>query len=454
MEAMELFFLLTALASMCYVHGSTLDDGKALMSAKEKWQANLPSWTGQNPCIGWEGVICNEDLRVSSLNLSNRGIEGPLPDEIGHLDALTSLDLSNSKSSSGPWNNITGDLAALENLKNLLFLDMGFNYLNTEFPESVLKLTDLIVLRLDNAGLTGPFPTKLSRLTKLQHLFLGNNSLEGLLPPGIGNLVDLVELSLWSNELNSSIPLELSGLKKLTYLNMHGCDLWGGLPPEFGNLMYMQTLYLYDNRLSGTIPDIWENMRNLRSLRLEYNYLTKFFPYWTQSLPSLELLDLEHNLLYGSVEKVILKHAKHVNMKCNYFSGAPPTLLNTTLEDKGNCFALSNQEDKKRCSQDFYTCVDFSKQVPFGSCAACPPNQYLQNRKTCVCEPGLQDHKHSTTIGKVVFVIVTLSILMLLVPFLAQKWWKSRRNYFSSLHSNQEFEMFLYHNRLSGEDLM
>jgi hypothetical protein len=94
------------------------------------------------------------------------------------------------------------------------------------------------------------------------------------------------------------------------------------------------------------------------------------------------------------------------------------------VEDKGNCFIHTNQEDKKRCSQDFYTCDDFAKHVKYGNnvwliwqkifskfaapvsqmwvknlvlkksdilsgdCAGCPPNQYIQDAVRCVCEPG------------------------------------------------------------------
>lgn len=429
----------------------TLDDGKALKAAKEKWQAYLPSWIGDDPCLDWEGVICNEDLRVFSLNLSNQGLAGPLPDELQHLDSLVSLDLSNSKHSSGPWNNISGDLLVIENLKQLLFLNMSFNYLSTRFPESVLKLTNLLVLRLDNAGLIGPFPRKLSSLTKLQHVYLGNNSLEGPLLPDIGNLVDLIELSLWGNELNCSIPRELSKLTNLTYLNMHGCDLWGGLPRELGDLINMQTLYLYDNRLSGSIPEEWNNFKKLRNLRLEYNYFTKYLPSWVRHLQSLELLDLEHNMLYGKLENILPEHSQRIDIKCNYFSGARPTLVGTLLEDKGNCFTYTNQEDKKRCSQEFYTCADFSKKVSYGSCAICPPNQYLQNAKTCVCQLGLQGTKHTTAMSKVVFSVVILCVALTFIYFLVHEW-KRRAKFLSNVHSNQEFEMFLYHKHIPEED--
>lgn len=237
-----LFLLLLLVPMLVFFSVASTSDGTALMLAKEKWHAHLPSWIGDDPCNNWEGVTCNENLRVSALNLSNHGIEGPLPEDIGQLEFLTLLDMSNSRHSSGPWNNISGDLEAIATLTNLSLLNMSFNVLSTNFPSSILKLTNLEYLKVDNAGLTGPFPKDLSKLTKLKLLFLGNNSLEGPLPHEIDQLVNLVELSLWSNDLNSSIPLELSKLTELTYLNMHNCDLWGALPAEFGNLGRMERL--------------------------------------------------------------------------------------------------------------------------------------------------------------------------------------------------------------------
>ncbi|MCO5594042.1 hypothetical protein L7F22_048062 [Adiantum nelumboides] len=153
---------------------SSTADGDALVTMMIKWGVAKPSsWTGDDPCaMSWEGVQCDINARVSRLNLTNKGLVGDIPSEISSLDRLVSLDLSNLKTSSGPWNLVTGDLSALSGLSNLQSLNFTFNVLNGGFPSVIVQFTGLTDLRLDNCGLTGSFPQDLSKLTKLQYLAL------------------------------------------------------------------------------------------------------------------------------------------------------------------------------------------------------------------------------------------------------------------------------------------
>ena len=52
-------------------------------------------------------------------SLPNQGLVGPIPKEIGNLEYLTILDLSNSGKTNASVNQISGDLSALQGLINL-----------------------------------------------------------------------------------------------------------------------------------------------------------------------------------------------------------------------------------------------------------------------------------------------------------------------------------------------
>lgn len=80
------------------------------------------SWL-QDPIAMWEGVTLT-GCRVTELNLNGEGLTGLLPDEIGDLTALTSLDLSNNQLGSIP-DAILQDTS----LQTLLLTNTGLSHL-------------------------------------------------------------------------------------------------------------------------------------------------------------------------------------------------------------------------------------------------------------------------------------------------------------------------------------
>ncbi|XP_074562142.1 putative LRR receptor-like serine/threonine-protein kinase At2g28960, partial [Curcuma longa] len=84
-------------------------------------------------------------LRVTSLNLSYKGLGGPISTAIANLTALKFLDLSN--------NNLTGTIPDfLANLSSLQSLDLSYNKLDGPVPADLChkQAKGLLRLRLDN----------------------------------------------------------------------------------------------------------------------------------------------------------------------------------------------------------------------------------------------------------------------------------------------------------------
>eukprot|EP00586_Coscinodiscus_wailesii_P003137 CAMPEP_0172489714 /NCGR_PEP_ID=MMETSP1066-20121228/19923_1 /TAXON_ID=671091 /ORGANISM="Coscinodiscus wailesii, Strain CCMP2513" /LENGTH=353 /DNA_ID=CAMNT_0013257791 /DNA_START=76 /DNA_END=1134 /DNA_ORIENTATION=- len=110
------------------------------------------------------GVVeCNDDRRVTYIELVENNLQGSLPKEIGWLDHLISLDLQENR-------------------------------------------------------LTGTIPTTLGKIPSLKNVFINSNNLQGKVPSQLGNLANLTLLLLDTNELTGTIPDEICNLKNHSHL--------------------------------------------------------------------------------------------------------------------------------------------------------------------------------------------------------------------------------------------
>ena len=133
-----------------------------------------------------------------------------LPESIGNLTNLTSLNLSANELSELP--------ESIGNLTNLTSLELCDNSLS-ELPESIGNLTNLTSLNLNENSLS-ELPESIGNLTNLTWLELCDNSLSEL-PKSIGNLTNLTSLDVESNELNE-LPDSIGQLTNLTSLELGG----------------------------------------------------------------------------------------------------------------------------------------------------------------------------------------------------------------------------------------
>jgi len=217
----------------------------------------------------WGVVYSVED--TDSLDLSESGLTGSIPPEIGNLTNLNSLNLGE--------NQLTGSIPPeIGNLTNLTYLDLGGNQLTGEIPSEIVNLTNLERLYLERNELSGSIPLEIDNLTNLTHFRTGWNQLTGEIPSEIGNLTNLEILHLYLNELTGSIPPEIGNLSNLTLLVLGPNQLTGSIPSEIWNMTNLEILYLYDNELTGSIPPEIGNLTNLTWLDLGSNELTGEIP--------------------------------------------------------------------------------------------------------------------------------------------------------------------------------
>ena len=259
---------------------------------------------------GWERATeVNTDSQVEALRLSNNGLSGTIPTELGNLTRLDILFLSS--------NELSGTIPSeLGNLTRLEYLYLSENELSGTIPPELGNLTLLEYLYLNDNALSGTIPTELGNLSSLEELHVSDNQLSGTIPPELGKLISQKYLRLHGNELSGTIPTELGDLSSLEELYLHENELSGTIPSELGNLT-IQYLHLYDNELSGTIPTELGNLTRMWNLRLSQNQLSGTIPTELGNLTRLRDLRLSQNRLSGAIPSGLSALTNVTNLELN-----------------------------------------------------------------------------------------------------------------------------------------
>ena len=191
--------------------GCVNNDCEALLDAKGGWGGSL-NWSADTDMSGWDGVTVDaEVMRVTSVNLEDKGLDGEIPAALGGLEMLTSLNLAN--------NNLTGGIpASLGSLTNLTWLVLHDNPLGGGMPD-LSGLSSLRTLWLHTNGLTGEISALPASVTSVN---LRDNELSGVIPD-LSGLDSLQWLRIQDNELSGQIPAEMADLADtLTKLYLAG----------------------------------------------------------------------------------------------------------------------------------------------------------------------------------------------------------------------------------------
>ena len=304
-----------------------VSDCEALLQARNKLEGSARlNWSESTPIEQWEGVsISGTPMRVTGLDLMDRGLSGTIPDALGRLSMLTHLNLRSNPGLSGEIPD------ALGNLRNLRLLNLHSNSHTGAVPDlrRITGLEELYLannadyvtnddgkkVKIEGTGLTGQIPTWLNGMTNMEELWLWGNSLTGTVP-NLSGMTSLVKLKLANNNLMGGVPQastlppnmtwliidrnpfggsipNLSSLSRLRLLWLHSNELTGSVPTDDMLPASLDDLNLRDNRLTGGIPDL-SNLDNLTRLRLHNNSLSGEVPATLGDLNSLKQLWL-HN---------------------------------------------------------------------------------------------------------------------------------------------------------------
>ena len=250
-------------------------DSRQLEALSEFYQAtngvdwsNNSGWLVGDPCKDWFGVVCNsEQTQIASIDLSDNGLLGNLPESVAAFSTLTHLQLRG--------NELSGQLpGALGELSQLQVLDLGINQFSGDIPLNIGQLQSLQILNLDFNSFDGvELPAELGQLSNLQFLNLNDNNFAGELPDSLGQLSKLERLVLDDNNLSGSIPESLGQLTALSDLRLYGNRFSGNVPQSLSALVNMEKLLLQRNALSGALPSQLMQMQNLLVMDISWNAL-------------------------------------------------------------------------------------------------------------------------------------------------------------------------------------
>ncbi|TKV99572.1 hypothetical protein SEVIR_8G052600v4 [Setaria viridis] len=255
----------------------------------------LMSWNDSTHFCSWEGVLCSvkNSIRVTSLNLTNRGLVGQISPSLGNLTFLKILVLST-------------------------------NSFSGEIPRSLGHLPHLQILSLQNNTLQGRIPT-LANCSKLTDLLLANNQLTAQIPVDLPQRLE--NLDLTTNNLTGTIP---DSVANITMLQMFSCAMnyiEGNIPNEFANLLRLQVLLVSINKMSGLFPQPILNISNLVELSIAINDFSGVVPSSIgNSLPDLQAIELDDNFFHGHIPSSLTNASKlySIDISSNNFTGLVP----------------------------------------------------------------------------------------------------------------------------------
>ncbi|GJV44206.1 plant intracellular Ras-group-related LRR protein 4-like protein [Tanacetum coccineum] len=198
---------------------------------------------------------------TKDLDLRNKLMEQIewLPDSIGKLSTLITLDLSENRLVTLP--------SSISGLSSLTKLDLHSNRI-IELPESIGDLLSLVFLDLRGNQLTS-LPATLSRLIRLQELDLSSNSLS-VLPESIGSLVNLQKLNIETNDIEE-IPHVIGRCVSLKEL-LADYNKLKALPEAVGKLEALEVLSVRYNNI-GRLPTTMSSLTCLKELNVSFNEL-------------------------------------------------------------------------------------------------------------------------------------------------------------------------------------
>ncbi|XP_078153567.1 putative LRR receptor-like serine/threonine-protein kinase At1g56140 [Carex rostrata] len=159
-------------------------------------------WGGDNTFTGKIPDYIGTWTSLQDLRFQGNSFQGPIPSSFSNLVKLTSLRIGDIANGTSSKLDFVSNLTSLETLilRNCKISDT----LLTDFS----KFKNLTLLDLSFNNITGELPQSLFNLISLTYLFLGNNSLSGSLPSEKIN--GLVNIDLSYNLLSGAFPFWIS----------------------------------------------------------------------------------------------------------------------------------------------------------------------------------------------------------------------------------------------------
>ncbi|CAL2233353.1 unnamed protein product [Prunus armeniaca] len=271
---------------------------------------------------------------LAHLDLCSNQLEGGDPHSFAKLCSLQYLDLSS--------NNLSGQLSKFGQIlfstcaqNSLEELYLSENDLAGSLPESIGLMSKLQTIDFSMNSLEGVISeTHFSKLSKLQHLDLSSNSLvldihADWIPP-----FQLDFIILRSCKMGPDFPKWLQTQKNLSYLDISDAGISDNFPSWFWSLCRnVEFMNLTSNQIRGTFANLTLEFSYFPKLHLSSNKLEGPIPSF---LSKASYLDLSSNKLESPIPSVLSK-SSYLDLSSNKLEGPIPSVLsNVTHLDLSN----------------------------------------------------------------------------------------------------------------------
>lgn len=269
--------------------------------------------------IGVVGTVVSSTSQILDSTLKSGAASGQDGDKLSLIKLASLIEVSSKKG--------TRDL----NLQNKLMDNIEW------LPDSIGKLSSLVSLDLSENRIVA-LPTTIGGFSSLKKLDLHANRIIEL-PDSIGDLLNLVYLDLRGNQI-SALPVALSRLVRLEELDLSSNCL-SSLPDSIGSLISLKKLIIETNDLEE-LPHTIGQCSSLRELRADYNRL-KALPEAVGKIHTLEVLSVRYNNIKQLPTTMSsLSSLRELDVSFNELESVPESLCFATTLVKmniGNNFA-------------------------------------------------------------------------------------------------------------------
>ncbi|GJX23870.1 receptor-like protein kinase HAIKU2 [Tanacetum coccineum] len=355
---------------------------------------NFSGFTGKFPWKGFENLknlsflsigdnVFDEMLfpleilelyNLENIYMSNCSVGGKIPEMIGNLSVLRSLQLAD--------NRLVGEIpASISKVMKLEMLELYNNELSGVIPVGFGNLVNLVQFDVSNNTLEGDV-FELRNLTKLESLQLFENKFSGSIPEEFGELKYLTQFSVYDNKFTGELPAKIGSWAEFEFIDVTQNMFTGAIPPDMCKMGKLGRILMIENNFTGGLPETYGSCDSLFRLRVNNNSLSGRIPDGIWSLPLLSTLDLSMNQFEGQIGSNIgeSKSLAQLFLANNRFSGELPVEISKVstlveIELISNQFTgtiPSNIGDLKKLSNLHLQDNMFSGPIPesLGSCVS------------------------------------------------------------------------------------
>ncbi|WJX82650.1 non-specific serine/threonine protein kinase [Trifolium repens] len=253
--------------------------------------------------------------KLHTFIISHNKMDGSLPQSLGK-SAISYLQLNNQLE-----NKFSGTIDVISSMSNLCQVWLHNNSFTGRIP-IMSNCTNLFDLQLQSNDLTGFVPSSLLNLSSLKIIFLDNNKLHRPMPAFYKGVV---KATLEPNNFCRSAvgPCDPQVMTLLEIFEAFGPDSrfsikgndactggqWTDITTdqvlircERGKIVTFK-IRDFNHFLPGTISPAFSKLTSLVNLTLAGNYLNGSIPDSLKTLPQLQLLDVSNNNLSGVIPK-------------------------------------------------------------------------------------------------------------------------------------------------------